>query len=348
MFRKTISIVLLLAALTTAAFAQEGERMANPIRRALHPVESVELVPTDDGLELVIRGELPDGCDYPTVVSAELVGVTWFIDLYRELPFDVMCPAVIKSYEERLDASFLLETSDEEAPNVQLIVINGQIYGVEPTGDEAAPLMLSNLWVRSDLPYTNITTRHTPEGPMEITLTGVLTDGCRIPVYRAYEDWQNPGFVVVEAYTVLNIAASCLQAEVPFEVVMTAPVFETFAINGVGVPFDPAISVDTQKFVKQTMQVDSATAEWVEGVMPNIKVTVMGTVDGCEDPIQLVQQPQVDNTFIIEVVRVIRDGQVCTMIAREFTQEIHIAPNMAIEAPVMIYVNGIEVPVEQE
>ena len=133
MFRKTISILFLLAALTTAAFAQEGERMANPIRRALHPVESVELIPTDDGLELVIRGELPDGCDYPTVVNAEPVGVTWFIDLYRELPFDVMCPAVIKSYEERLDASFLLETAEGEMPATQIIVINGEIYGVEPT-----------------------------------------------------------------------------------------------------------------------------------------------------------------------------------------------------------------------
>jgi hypothetical protein len=348
MFRKTISILLLLAALTTAAFAQEGERMANPIRRALHPVESVELVPTDDGLELVIRGELPDGCDYPTVINAEPVGVTWFIDLYRELPFDVMCPAIIKPYEDRLDASFLLETTEGEAPGTQVIVINGEIYGIEPTGDEAAPLTLSETWVRSDLPYTNITTRHTPEGSMEITLTGVLTDGCRIPVYRAYEDWQNPGFVVVEAYTVLNIAASCLQAEVPFEVVMLAPVFESVAINGVSVPFNPAISADIQKFEKQALAIESATAEWVEGVMPNIKVTVAGIVDGCEDPIQLVQQPPVDNTFVVEVVRVVREGQACTMIAREFTQEIHIAPNMEIDGPITIYINGIEVTVEQD
>jgi hypothetical protein len=298
----------------------------------------------------VVTGYLPEGCDTDTITNSEVVGATWFIDLYRQVAFDEICPQyyVPLKFEERLDASFLLETSEDEAQGTQVIVINGEIYGVEPTGDEAAPLTLSETFVRSDLPYTNITTRHTPESVMEITLTGVLTDGCRIPVYRAYEDWQNPGFVVVEAYTVLNIAASCLQAEVPFEVVMFAPIFESVAINGVSVPFDPAISVDTQKFVKQPLPVDSATAEWVEGVLPNLKVTVVGTVDGCEDPIQLVPSPWVDNTVVVKVVRVVRDGQVCTMIARDFSEELHLAPPTSLEGPITIYVNDQVVTVEAE
>jgi hypothetical protein len=38
----------------------------------------------------------------------------------------------------------------------------------------------------------------------------------------------------------------------------------------------------------------------------------------------------------------------CTMIAREFTEEIYIAPDTAIEAPIVIFVNGLEVAVEQD
>lgn len=351
MLHRIVSIGLLLAALTSATFTQAEERRSEPFRRYDHVVQAVELVQTEGGdLELVVSGFLVEGCDTSTIIKSEITGVSWIIDLYRQVPFDENCPMyyVPLKFEEHLDASFLTGPDTDSTTATQVIVINGNIYGFEMAGDDTTLPTLSENFVRGDLPYTHITTRHTAEGTMEIKLTGVLSDGCQMPVYRTYEDWHNPGFAVVDAYTVFNIAASCLQAEVPFEVVMTAPVFETLTINGISVPFDLAMSAETQTFVKQRLQVDQATAEWAEGLLPNIKVTVTGTVDGCEDPIQLAQQPQVDNTFMIEVVRVIREGQACTMIARAFTQEIYLAPDMTLEAPIAIFVNGIDVAVEQE
>lgn len=59
-------------------------------------------------LDLTISGYQPDGCDVPVQVVQEVDGNNVTISIYRELPVDVMCPAVLTSYEEtiRVDGTF--------------------------------------------------------------------------------------------------------------------------------------------------------------------------------------------------------------------------------------------------
>ncbi|MCU0481754.1 MAG: hypothetical protein MUE54_11170, partial [Anaerolineae bacterium] len=189
-------------------------------------------------------------------------------------------------------------------------------------------------------PYTNIITRHTTEGDMEITLTGTLTDGCAVPVYRAYEDWQNAEFVVVEAYTVVNIAAGCAQVETPYEIKMRAPVFNSLAVNGVSVPFDPAMNKDVQGFFEENLSITEATVEWVEGLAPNVKITVSGVMGGCDAPIQIVPQRTGDNTYVVKVVQVLSSDIACPMIVRDYTQEVMFAPVLMGDAPLQFIINN--------
>lgn len=348
MFKSIVSFVLIAAAGLTA-IAQDTGRQAFPFRRDLAPVETIELVETDGALELVISGELTDGCtSEPTVVS-EVVGTTLFVDIYRDIPFDMECAAVMTPYEVRVDASTLRDTDDNGAPAVLVVVVNGALRGVDyPIEDGEASPMLNELLVRAPLPYDHVVLRHTPEQDMEITLSGTLSDACPIPVYRAYEDYQNPGFVVVEAYSAINIAAMCLQAITPFEAVMHAPVFDSVAVNGVGIPFNPAISVDRQLFVVQPVAVDGVTAEWVEGILPNIKVTVSLTVDGCEDPVQFEALPRNEDvtTYAFRAVRAMPEQQACTKIARSITEEFYVSPDPANLDGVEIAINDTVVTVD--
>ncbi|MDZ4671532.1 MAG: hypothetical protein SH821_11745 [Phototrophicales bacterium] len=346
MYKKLLAITLLLFTLMgmASAQAQDGDRMANPIRRDYHPISSVEIVAEGDQFFLVVKGDLPDGCDFPAIINTERGGAGWFVDIYRELPFDVMCPMVLVSYEEKIDATALF-TLDENSTLPTVIILNGKIFGVERAsiepveGATTPPPMLSELWVRGNLPYDTITIQHTTEGDMRLVLAGILTDGCAMPVYRAMMDWQNPGFMTVDAFVTINIAAGCAQVLNPFEAEMRAPVFESIAINGVGVPFNPAMSVDTQVFNEETVPITSASAEWVEGFAQNIRITVSAVVNGCPQPIQIVPQPPVDNTYMVKVVRVLPAGIACTMIARDVTEEIMFAPVIQGDAPVMLIID---------
>src|SRR5687767_9853253 len=105
MFKKLISLLCLMGGVVGAGLAQEATREASPIMRSINTVSSIELVQEGDSYELVVKGDVGDGCDYPTITHTERVGQAWFIDLYRELPFGVMCPAVLQNYEVVIPAS---------------------------------------------------------------------------------------------------------------------------------------------------------------------------------------------------------------------------------------------------
>ncbi|MDX2078864.1 MAG: hypothetical protein SFZ02_20690 [bacterium] len=341
MIQKMLLIVIMLVTLVGGVFAQEGERVASPFNRVYHPATNVALIKEGDSFFLVLNGDLPDGCAILPNIRTERIGVAWFVDIYRDIPFGEECGTEPLPFEEKIATNDLFE-ADEAGTLPMFIVLNGTIFGVErdSVAEGEAPL-LSTLWVPTILPYDTITTRHTTEGDMEITIGGTLTDGCAIPIYRAMEDWQNPGFVTVEAYATVNIAAMCAQVMTPFEIVMRAPVFTSLAINGVSVPFDPAMNKDTQAFREEALTITSATAESVEGVLPNVKITVSGITDGCENPIQIVPIRSGDNTYVVKVVRVLPADIVCTMIARDFTEELLFAPsNLIADAPLTFIIGN--------
>ena len=171
MFKKWLSILCLMSGVVGTGLAQDATREANPINRSVNPVVNVELTQDGENYELVVKGDLPDGCDFPTITNAERIGSTWFVDLYREVPFSVMCPAMLQSYEERLDASSLFELDANGMP-IAIIVVNGKIYGVDNTAVSAP--VLTDLWARGPLPYERISITHSEQGDISITLAGTL------------------------------------------------------------------------------------------------------------------------------------------------------------------------------
>jgi inhibitor of cysteine peptidase len=51
-------------------------------------------------INLQVSGYQPDGCDFPVQVEQRRQGNEVFVDIYREVPLAVMCPAVVLPYEE--------------------------------------------------------------------------------------------------------------------------------------------------------------------------------------------------------------------------------------------------------
>ena len=49
-------------------------------------------------IRLDVAGEHPDGCDYPVLVSQARQGNTIKVEVYREVPADVICPMILRPY----------------------------------------------------------------------------------------------------------------------------------------------------------------------------------------------------------------------------------------------------------
>lgn len=56
---------------------------------------------------LQITGYQPDGCTFPVQVDHIVEGRTVTVDIYRVLPIDIMCAAVIVDYNETLNLGSL-------------------------------------------------------------------------------------------------------------------------------------------------------------------------------------------------------------------------------------------------
>ena len=59
-------------------------------------------------ISLDVEGEHPDGCEYPVIVGQTRQGNTVDIEVYREVPADVICPMILKPYRNTIsvDGSF--------------------------------------------------------------------------------------------------------------------------------------------------------------------------------------------------------------------------------------------------
>ena len=59
-------------------------------------------------IRLEVAGEHPDGCDYPVKIEQFRQGNIIQIDVYRDVPADVICPMILQSYQSEipLDGAF--------------------------------------------------------------------------------------------------------------------------------------------------------------------------------------------------------------------------------------------------
>lgn len=59
-------------------------------------------------IRLDVVGEHPDGCDYPVMIEQSRQGSVITIEVYREVPADVICPMILQPYQSQiqLDGQF--------------------------------------------------------------------------------------------------------------------------------------------------------------------------------------------------------------------------------------------------
>ena len=59
-------------------------------------------------IHLDVVGEHPDGCDYPVMIEQSRQGSVITIEVYREVPADVICPMILQPYQSQiqLDGQF--------------------------------------------------------------------------------------------------------------------------------------------------------------------------------------------------------------------------------------------------
>lgn len=353
MFKKLLVLCFALLALTALTHAQLGD----PIFRQYPTLTSAEVVKADDGsLSFIVRGDFPDGCEADIQVYPERVGVAWFIDIYRELPIGVMCPAVMQPFEQSIDATALLELDENETLPV-VIIVNGKIYGVNhaqidgEASDAPAPI-LDEYWVRSEIPVQTVKLVQNDDDTTDISFEVTLSDSCAQVVYRAYGVWDQEGQMNLDVYTVFPINAGCLMEERTESYTIEGLMFYALSINGANFDHN-SMTVESGEYayIVQPMGLDSVTAEWVadENGMQVVKLTAKGYTDGCEFPAQVLVGQPVDNYYTVQVVRVAPADVACTMIAREFTAEHTFVPTITLDAPLMFMVNNqfmVELPLE--
>ena len=71
--------------------------------KSLTNITEVELLVLETNppqVHLQIKGEHPDGCDFPVQVEQQRDGNVITVTVYREVPLDVMCPMILLTYED--------------------------------------------------------------------------------------------------------------------------------------------------------------------------------------------------------------------------------------------------------
>lgn len=71
--------------------------------RSLTNITEVELLVLETNppqVHLQIKGEQPDGCDFPVQVEQQRDGNVINVTVYRDVPLDVMCPMMLLTYED--------------------------------------------------------------------------------------------------------------------------------------------------------------------------------------------------------------------------------------------------------
>ncbi len=53
-------------------------------------------------ISLDVEGEHPDGCDFPVLVDQSRAGNAIRVEIYREVPADVICPMILRPYKGRI------------------------------------------------------------------------------------------------------------------------------------------------------------------------------------------------------------------------------------------------------
>lgn len=107
--------------------ADEAEEGAQPMR-VLHTIESVEALLLESfpvQIQLQVSGWQGDGCDYPVQIEETRTGNTVTVEIFRELPPDIMCTMIAKQYTATISLTGGFE------PGTYTIDVNGFVIEVK-------------------------------------------------------------------------------------------------------------------------------------------------------------------------------------------------------------------------
>lgn len=90
----------------------------------IEAVEAVVLESAPAQLQVHVVGAHTNGCDYPVQIEQQRSGNTVTVRIFREIPQTVMCPAVMRSYEETITLEGTFE------PGMYTIDVNGFVIEV--------------------------------------------------------------------------------------------------------------------------------------------------------------------------------------------------------------------------
>ena len=110
-------LIRLLLALFYGFFLGQETSVTTPLAsdannfRSYTLIESVDVVVMESfpmQINLVVTGTQPDGCQLPVIVTQAREGNTVTVEIYRDMPMDMICTAVLVPYEDtiRLDGGF--------------------------------------------------------------------------------------------------------------------------------------------------------------------------------------------------------------------------------------------------
>ncbi|MCY3865596.1 MAG: hypothetical protein OXG68_09165 [Chloroflexi bacterium] len=63
-------------------------------------------------INLDVEGEHPDGCEYPVIVDQSRSDNVVDIQVYREVPADVVCPMILKPYRDSISVEGSFEPGE--------------------------------------------------------------------------------------------------------------------------------------------------------------------------------------------------------------------------------------------
>jgi len=129
-------------------------------------VDAAEIVTTEDGLAVQIRGGMGTGCDYPAEVVQTVEDDTLYIEIYQLVPATVFCPMVLVEYSDTIPL--------ELSAGVSRVVINDdttlEISVAQAAGENVptfrSPHLIETVTLDDD----------------ELTISGFIPDGCEYPV----------------------------------------------------------------------------------------------------------------------------------------------------------------------
>ncbi|MCY3978516.1 MAG: hypothetical protein OXG23_10495 [Chloroflexi bacterium] len=92
--------------------------------KVLTNIFRVDVQVKETRISLDVAGEHPDGCEYPVIVDQTRRGNTVDVEVYREVPADVICPMILKPYRD------MISLDGEFAPGAYTINVNSHSQAV--------------------------------------------------------------------------------------------------------------------------------------------------------------------------------------------------------------------------